>query len=129
MSLTAKILGGLEFSIAGDRIAGSAVEPGLSLELLVYLAANPGLRPWSELEAVFENARAVTIPEPFRDFVLEDGAGLRLICSSDLQDYRAAGNDLKILAKLRAELAPGLNPEGHSSKSNRSEERRVGKEC
>ena len=103
MSLTAKILGGLEFSIAG-----SPVEPGLSLELLVYLAANPGLRSWSELEAVIENARGVTIPEPFRDFVLEDDSGLRLICSSDLQDYVAAGNNLRTLAKLRGDLAPGL---------------------
>jgi tetratricopeptide (TPR) repeat protein len=103
MSLTAKLLGGLEFSIAG-----SPVEPGLSLELLVYVAANPGLRSWSELEAVIEDARAMTIPEALRDFVLEDDSGLRLICSSDLQDYRAAGNNLRTLAKLRGDLAPGL---------------------
>jgi tetratricopeptide (TPR) repeat protein len=103
MSLTAKVLGGLEFSIVGVP-----VEPGLSLELLVYLAANPGLRSWSELEAVIEDARGVIFPEALRDFVLEDAAGLRLICSSDIQDYRAAGNNLRTLAKLRGDLAPGL---------------------
>jgi tetratricopeptide (TPR) repeat protein len=103
MSLTANVLGKLEFSIAG-----SAIEPGLSFELLVYLAANPGLRSWSELEAVFEDARGVIFPEALRDFVLEDQTGLRLICSSDLQDYRAAGNNLRTLAKLRGDLAPGL---------------------
>jgi tetratricopeptide (TPR) repeat protein len=103
MSLTAKILSKLEFSVVG-----SDIEPGLSLELLVYLAANPGLRSWSELEAIFENARAVTISGPLQDFVLEDDSGLRLICSSDLQDYRAAGNNLRTLAKLRGDLAPGL---------------------
>ena len=108
MSLTAKVLGGLEFSIAGVLVAGFPVEPGLSLELLVYLAANPGLRSWSELEAVFEDARGVIFPEELQPFVLEAAAGLRLICSSDLQDYLAAGNDLKILAKLRGDLAPGL---------------------
>jgi tetratricopeptide (TPR) repeat protein len=103
MSLTANVLGKLEFFLAGV-----VVEPGLSLELLVYLAANPGLRSWSDLETVFENARAVTIPEPFLDFVLKDDSGLRLICSSDLQDYRAAGNNLRTLAKLRGDLAPDL---------------------
>jgi tetratricopeptide (TPR) repeat protein len=103
MSLTAKILGGLEFSIAG-----SLIEPGLSLELLIYLAVNPGLRSWSELEAVFEDVRGVIFPDALRDFVLEDATGLRLICSSDIQDYRAAGNNLRTLAKLRGELAPGL---------------------
>jgi tetratricopeptide (TPR) repeat protein len=103
MSLTAKVLGGLEFFVAG-----AAIEPGLSLELLVYLAANPGLRSWSELEAVVEDARGVIFPEALRDFVLEDDSRLRLICSSDLQDYRAAGNNLRTLAKLRGDLAPGL---------------------
>jgi tetratricopeptide (TPR) repeat protein len=103
MSLTAKILSKLEFSVVG-----SDIEPGLSLELLVYLAANPGLRSWSELETVFEDARGVIFPEALRDFVLEDDSGLRLICSSDLQDYRAAGNNLRTLAKLRGDLAPGL---------------------
>jgi tetratricopeptide (TPR) repeat protein len=103
MWLTANVLGKLEVSIAG-----SLVDSGLSLELLVYLAANPGLRSWSELEAVFEDARDVIFPEALRDFVLEDATGLRLICSSDIQDYRAAGNNLRTLAKLRGELAPDL---------------------
>ncbi len=102
MSLTVKVLGGLEVSVAGSQL-----EIPVS-ELLVYLAANPGLRPWSELEHVFEDARAVMIPEPLRDFVLEDAAGLRLICLSDLQEYRAAGNNLRTLAKLRGNLVPGL---------------------
>jgi tetratricopeptide (TPR) repeat protein len=103
MSLTANVLGKLEFFVAG-----SSVDPGLSLELLVYLAANPGLRSWSELENVIEDARGVIFPEALRDFVLEDNSGLRLIGSSDLQDYRAAGNNLRTLAKLRGELAPDL---------------------
>jgi tetratricopeptide (TPR) repeat protein len=103
MSLTANLLGQFEFFMAG-----AAIEPGLSLELLVYLAANPGLRSWSELEAVLEDPRGVIFPEVLRDFVLEDASGLRLICSSDLQDYRAAGNNLRTLAKLRGEFAPGL---------------------
>lgn len=102
MSLTVKVLGGLEVSVAGSQLESPVSE------LLVYLAANPGLRPWSELEHVFKDARAVIIPEPLRNFVLEDAAGLRLICSSDLQEYRAAGNNLRTLAKLRGNLAPGL---------------------
>ena len=102
MSLTVKVLGGLEFLIAGSRLESPVSE------LLLYLAANPGLRPWSELETVIKDARAVMFPEPLRDFVIKDAAGLRLICSSDLQDYRAAGNHLRTLSKLRGDLAPGF---------------------
>jgi tetratricopeptide (TPR) repeat protein len=108
MSLRAKILGGLEFSIAG-----AAVEPGLSLELLLYLALNPGLRSWSELKEMFENPRAIKVPEQLRPFVLEDATGLRLICSSDIQEYRAAGNDLRTLSKLRGDLTPGFTSSNH----------------
>jgi tetratricopeptide (TPR) repeat protein len=108
MSLRAKILGGLEFSIAG-----AAFEPGLSLELLLCLALHPGLRSWSELETVIEDARGVIFPEALQKFVLEDVSGLRLICSSDLQEYRAAGNDLRTLSKLRGDLAPGLTSSNH----------------
>ena len=83
MSLTVKVLGGLEFCVAGSRLESPVSE------LLLYLAANPGLRPWSELETIFENARGITFPDSLQDFVIKDATGLRLICSSDLQDYRA----------------------------------------
>lgn len=108
VSVRASLFGRLEFEANGQILP---LPSGSALELIVYLAARPGLRGWAELEANLGLRRDQIEALEFGAFgthleLNEQGAFLD--AESDLVDYLAAQGDIRALARLRGELAPGL---------------------
>ncbi len=108
MTLHAKLLGTLEFSLDGQALP---LPSGRALEVLVFLAARAGVRSWAELEANV----GLTRPEleslefgAFRSQLAFLDAGASLNAESDVQEYFANTLDVRVLARLRGVVAPGL---------------------
>jgi hypothetical protein len=110
VSLRVRLLGTLEFESDGVNIPSPS---GRVLEVAVYLAARPGLRSWAELGAHTGLTRAQIEALEFgaltADLELND-QGAFLGAESDLSTYFASQGDIRALARLRGELAPGLEP-------------------
>jgi tetratricopeptide (TPR) repeat protein len=108
MTLHAKLLGKLEFSLDGQVLR---LPSGRALEVLVFLAVRASVRSWAELEANV----GVTRPEveslgfgAFRSHLEFLDAGAFLNAESDVQEYFANAQDLRVLARLRGVVAPDL---------------------
>jgi tetratricopeptide (TPR) repeat protein len=110
VSLRVRLLGTLEFESDGVKIPSPS---GRVLEVAVYLAARPGLRSWAELGAHTGLTRtqieALEFGALTADLELND-QGAFLDAESDLSAYSASQGDIRALARLRGELAPGLEP-------------------
>jgi tetratricopeptide (TPR) repeat protein len=110
VNLHARLLGTLEFELDGAKIPSPS---GRVLEVLVYLAARPGLRSWAELEAHTGLTRSQTEAldvGAFKPQLELNDQGAFLNAESDLSAYFASQGDIRALSKLRGELAPGLEP-------------------
>lgn len=110
VSIRATLLKKLEFEV-DDQVL--PLPSGQALEVIVYLTAHPGLRAWTELEAHLGLMREqIEMLEfgAFRPYLELNDQGAFLDAESDLVDYHAAEADIRTLARLRGELAPGLEP-------------------
>jgi tetratricopeptide (TPR) repeat protein len=112
VSLHIRLLGTLEFELDGVKTPSPS---GRILEVMVYLAARPGLQSWAELGTHTGLNRSQTEMLDFGAWKPQlelNDQGAFLSAESDLSAYFASQGDIRALSKLRGELAPGLNPLG-----------------
>jgi tetratricopeptide (TPR) repeat protein len=105
--LHASLLGTLEFTLNDQPLEPPSAR---GLELLVFLASSPMKRSTAEITATFGTVDPSELQWCAEHLEFSDD-GLRFLGSSDVNAYRSLEGDLKALARLRGEFAPGLTSE------------------